>query len=88
MSDQTQRVINLRLFVEVSTEDEAWTVGERLSKALDAFGSHKICRLKPYWKIPEYFELCVEISGPDLSEDQTREISILLGKDWVIAGGH
>lgn len=83
MNNQPHGIINLRIFVEVSTENEARNVAKRLSESLSVFGCHEICRLKPYWKIPKYFEFCIEISGSDISKDQMQEISFALGKNWT-----
>ncbi|MEL6508257.1 MAG: hypothetical protein AAFQ32_00555 [Pseudomonadota bacterium] len=86
MSHQVKNIVLLHLFAEVSTENEAREIGERLCQRLNAFGKQKICRMKPYWKTPKYFEFSIEIFGANLSEDQIHNISAILGGNWIGAG--
>ena len=53
--------VNVHVFAEVSSIEEASAVGAKLTCALNTFGKTQICNIKEYWKIPEYFEFSIGV---------------------------
>lgn len=79
-------IINLHVFTETETIEQARLVGEVLCKELEPHGEVKLCRLKKYWKIPEYFEFSIEITSPSISENIANDICDRLGGKWKKVG--
>jgi hypothetical protein len=80
--------VNLHVFAEVSSASEANAIGSRISDTLKCFGDVLVTNVKQYWKIPEYFEFSVELSGASLSESDCPRIADILGQGWNDIGGN
>ncbi len=79
--------VNIHIFAEVSSKEEASVVGSKLSYALKAFGESQVCNIKEYWKVPEYFEFSIELEDSSLSKVDCQKIAETLGTGWLEAGG-
>lgn len=78
--------ILLRVFAEVSSDVEASEVGRILSNSVATFGHVTVFNVEKYWKIPNYFEVSLEIRGPNLNNCVCKKIAKVLGNGWVEAG--
>jgi hypothetical protein len=73
--------ISARLMVERSDLASATADALTLAAALAAFGEPAALSVKPYWKIPAYFEVAVTLRGAQ-GVDTLRRIADALAPDW------
>lgn len=86
MSDHINRIINTHLFSDVFSEAEVASLSQRVSDMLSQFGDVKSFGVKRYWKIPEYFELTVQITNSNNSFDKICDVAAALGSGWIRSG--
>ncbi|MEQ5821521.1 hypothetical protein NFG57_10030 [Halomonas sp. H10-59] len=79
-------IVNLHVFTEAADVEQARAAGDILLQKLEAYEEIELCRLKRYWKIPEYYEFSIEIGSPIISKNTPQEISKILGGRWKKAG--
>jgi hypothetical protein len=78
----------VRTFVEVKNVMEAEKAAATLVDGLRSLGLLTTIQAKPYWKIPEYFEILIVV---DLQVESTQAILVtqdLIGGDWSSLGNN
>lgn len=78
---------NIHVFCEASSEEMAARVASKFSDLVSPLGKTSIRGIRQYWKIPEYFEFCVEISCDNLIEHNASKVLDRLGGQWDEVGG-
>ena len=76
-------VILLRMFQETPDEQVAKLLLHRVSKLVKAAGYSVVkTSVKPYWKIPEYFEVVVKMTTAP-GEGGIEHVLVKLGSGWL-----
>jgi hypothetical protein len=77
-------IILLRLFVEAASQEEAEAEMRRILPGLEGFGAVEPRKVEQYWKIPENWEIAVDLhpSGPPL--DVYERLIALAAAEWEI----
>ncbi len=74
----------LRLFAEADAS-EAFVLADRLRKTIEAVVSRASVRtVRPYWKIPEYQEICLEVSALVDPGQALTALTSQLGSGWTL----
>ncbi len=86
MTEQIQNHLSLHLFVETSLKEDVEAVGNLVADKLSDYGSTTVTGIKKYWKIPEYFEVLVEVQSDYLGSADVPTLANIVGKNWIGAG--
>lgn len=86
MTNSNNNHINLHVFVEVESEGEAKACADLLCSLLNSFGKASASQIKPYWKIPEYFDVRLELRCNNLVQEDVEQIASHIGDGWLAAG--
>ncbi len=78
---------NIHVFCEVPSEEMAVRVASKFSDLVSALGQTSIRGIRQYWKIPEYFEFCIEVSCDNFVEHKSSSVLDLVGGQWDEVGG-
>lgn len=78
--------INLHMFFEMESEEEAKLSAASICDHLTKFGETSASQVKQYWKMPEYFEVRVEVHNERLGQGDIARIASEIGGPWMESG--
>ena len=78
--------INLRVFALANSNSEAEGIGNKIAHTLRTIGKTSVYGIKHYWKIPEYYELSIDLNLPMYTDASVQAVIELLGSGWNEAG--
>lgn len=78
--------IFLRLFVEARDCAEAQPIADSVIAKAQAFGDVRQHEIERYWKIPEYYEVSLEIYPREQAADAFTHIMASLASGWECHG--
>lgn len=76
----------IRVFVSVTSKNEAEEVGAKLINMMSTFGKAAVLEIRPYWKISEYYECSFELYSQDLTKAALLAATEKLGTGWESVG--
>ena len=77
------RILYIRMFAEEPSEEFArCNVAERIEVLIRPYAKNIECRIKRYWKIPEHFEVFMEMSVVGEISNIFDQITSTLGTGW------
>ena len=80
------RILILRIFFAVSTEEAAAQMMARLVQMVEPHASVTRTTTERYWKIPEYFEVTIYIAPTSDPATLFDKLLRLIGAGWIRTG--
>jgi hypothetical protein len=84
--DNGKTSILLRLFVKVGCQQEAEVVTDAAMKKIHTFASHRRREIEPYWKMPEYYEVTLNLEPQIELEAAFFKTMSSLASGWECGG--
>ncbi len=80
----SEPIILLRLFVEVASQEEAEAEMRRILPQLESFGTAEPRKVEQYWKIPEDWEVTIDLHPTGSPRDVFERLIALTAAEWEI----